>query len=171
MYKYILILLCLFSPNISQILAPMSARTFELNVEDICLYQISNSEFIYVEPCEKDYKCETLSSYTGFSSGTQVGVCTKNLQEESPYGSSCKEDTDCESGYNLKCESDICVLNQDSDAVEFSDSYTGSHYYCPNKNLMAISDSSSGNGFKCKKIEDNENMKNYCELVSSGSSS
>ena len=169
MYKYILIIFCLLSSNKSEIFAPMSARTFELNVEDICSYQISNSEFIYVEPCEKDYKCEELTSYAGSPSGTIVGVCTKNLQEESPYGSSCEEDSDCESGYNLKCDSNICVLNQDSDAVEFSDSYTGPHYYCPNKNLMAIFDTSSDTDFKCKKIEDNENMKNYCELVSSGS--
>ena len=48
MYKYILIIFCLLSSNKSEIFAPMSARTFELNVEDICSYQICNSEFIYV---------------------------------------------------------------------------------------------------------------------------
>ena len=156
MYKYILILICLFSPNISQIYAPMSARTFELNVEDICSYQIGNSEFVYVEPCEKDYICETLS-YTRNSNGPEVGICRKNLQEETVYGSSCETDDDCEPGFNLKCENKICVLEKGSNAVLF----WGSYYYCPNKDLIALYDTSS---YKCYDTADYSDMKGLCEL-------
>ena len=155
MYKYILILICLFSPNISQIYAPMSARTFELNVEDICSYQIGNSEFVYVEPCEKDYKCETLS-YTSNSNGPEVGICRKYLQEETVYGSSCETDDDCEPGFNLKCENKICVLEKGSNAISF-----GGYHYCPNKDLIALDDSS---GFKCYDTADYSDMKGLCEL-------
>jgi len=56
MYKYILILLFLFSPCVLQstpTYVPMSARTFDLDVEDICSYQKSTNDLKYVEPSEK----------------------------------------------------------------------------------------------------------------------
>ena len=162
MYKYILILLFLSSHIKSQTFAPMSTRSFEFNVDDICAYQNSNSDFLYVEPCEKDYSCEIISSSSGPSPGTPVGICRKNLQVETPYGSSCNADSDCESGYNLKCDNKICVLIEGSEAV-ISES---PHVYCPNKNLIAIHDTSSTTNYKCNKIEDNTNMKDLCELRS-----
>ena len=161
MYKYILILLFLSSHIKSQTFAPMSARSFEFNVDDICAYQNSNSDFLYVEPCEKDYSCEIILSPSGSSTGTSVGICRKNLQVETPYGSSCNADSDCESGYNLKCDNKICVLIEGSDAVQFGTS----DYYCPNKNLIAIYDTSSTH-YKCNKIEDHANMKDLCKLTS-----
>jgi len=170
MYKYILILLCLFSPNISVMYAPMSARTFEVNIEDICSYQISNSDIMYVEPCEKNYLCDTILSQSG-STGTSVGICRKNLVAETPYGASCKADGDCESGLNLKCDNNICVLTEGVNAIEVLDidSSTSKHYYCPNKNLFALNTgTSSSPDYNCKKIEDYANMKDLCSLVSEG---
>ena len=167
MYKYILILLCLFSPNISVIYAPMSARTFEVNIEDICSYQISNSDIMYVEPCEKNYLCDTILSQSG-STGTSVGICRKNLVAETPYGASCKADGDCESGLNLKCDNNICVLTENVNAIEVLDidSSTSKHYYCPNKNLFALNTVASGSPlYICKKIEDDANMKGLCSLA------
>ena len=167
MYKYILILLCLFSPNISSIYAPMSAKSFEFDVEDICAYQNINSDFMYVEPCEKDYSCDIIVS--SGPAGTSVGICRKNLEVETPYGATCEKDDDCESGYNLKCDNKICVLAEESDAIQVSDIYSSSnyYYYCPNKNLFALYDDSNGTPiYKCSKIEDHTNMKDLCELVS-----
>ena len=168
MYKYILILLCLFSPNISVMYAPMSARTFEVNIEDICVYQNSNSDIMYVEPCEKNYLCDTILPQSG-STSTSVGICRKNLVAETPYGASCEADGDCESGLNLKCDNNICVLEEDSDAIEVLDidSSTSSHYYCPNKNLFALNTGASGSPlYICKKIEDYPNMNGLCSSVS-----
>ena len=170
MYKYILILLCLFSPNISVMYAPMSARTFEVNIEDICVYQNSNSDIMYVEPCEKNYLCDTILPQSG-STSTSVGICRKNLVAETPYGASCEADGDCESGLNLKCDNNICVLTEDVNAIEVLDidSSTSKHYYCPNKNLFAFNTGTSTSpNYKCKKIEDDANMKGLCSSVSPG---
>jgi len=56
----------------------MSTRTFEVNIEDICAYQNSNSDIMYVEPCEKNYLCDTILPQSG-STGTSVGICIKNF--------------------------------------------------------------------------------------------
>ena len=65
MYIYLIIIVYLISP-ISQIYAPMSSKTFEFDIEDICSYQNRGSDYIYVEPCETGYRCE-LSVYQIFS--------------------------------------------------------------------------------------------------------
>ena len=81
MYKFFFFLLSLFSPSISQIYAPMSTRTFEFQVDDICEYQKSSNDFIYVEPCEKDYSCQDATS----SGYPQIGICTKTSYEQPTY--------------------------------------------------------------------------------------
>ena len=159
MYKYILILLFLFFPIISQTspttYAPMSVRTFDLDVEDICSYQKSTNDFKYVEPCEKDYKCEE-DAFTGLVSGT-IGICRKNNQVQTPFGSACEENTDCNSDYtDLICENKICVIEEDKYAIQIDNIY-----YCPNNKLFPLF---AGSGkYKCTKIEGNEEIKKLCK--------
>ena len=93
----------------------------------------------------------------------------KNLVAETPYGASCEADGDCESGLNLKCDNNICVLTEDVNAIEVLDidSSTSKHYYCPNKNLFALNTGASGSPlYICKKIEDYPNMRGLCSSVS-----
>ena len=160
MYNYILILLFLFSPSISLTYAPMSARTFELDVEDICSYQNTGSDFVYVEPCEKDYTCEPLTSFTGYVSGnTNVGICRKNSQVETPFGSPCESTSDCNSDYNdLICENKICVIDENKEAI-----HIGNIHVCPNNKLFPLYDTSNTK-YICTKIEGNEGKKNLCKL-------
>ena len=163
MYKYILILLFLFFPIISQTppstYAPMSVRAFDLDVEDICSYQKSTNDFKYVEPCEKDYKCEE-DAFTGLVSGT-IGICRKNNQVQTPFGSACEEDTDCNSDYTgLKCENKICVIDENEVAIDIDGTQC-----CPNNKLFPLFDSGSGK-YICRKIEGNEETKKLCKSVS-----
>jgi len=157
MYKYILILLFLFFPIISQTppstYAPMSVRAFDLDVEDICSYQKSTNDFKYVEPCEKDYACEETALLV---SGT-IGICRKNNQVQTPFGSACEEDTDCNSDYtDLICQNKICVIDENKEAI-----YIDNTYCCPNNKLFPLSD---GNGnYICTKIEGNEETKKLCK--------
>ena len=160
MYKYILILLFLFFPIISQTppttYAPMSVRTFDLDIEDICSYQKSANDFKYVEPCERDYKCEE-DAFTGLVSGT-IGICRKNNQVQTPFGSACEEDTDCNSDYTgLKCENKICVIDENEVAIDIDGTQC-----CPNNKLFPLFDSGIGK-YKCTKIEGNEETKKLCK--------
>ena len=154
MYKCILILIFLFFSIISQTLsttyAPMSVRTFDLDVEDICSYQKSTNDFKYVEPCEKDYACEETVSGT-------IGICRKNYQVQTPFGSACEEDTDCNSDYtDLICQNKICVIDENKEAIHIDNTY-----FCPNNKLFPLSD---GNGnYICTKIEGNEEIKKLCK--------
>jgi len=155
MYKYILILLFLFFPIISQTTpttyAPMSVRTFDLDVEDICSYQKSTNDFKYVEPCEKDYACEETVSGT-------IGICRKNYQVQTPFGSACEEDTDCNSDYtDLICQNKICVIDENKEAINIDNTYC-----CPNNKLFPLFDSGSRK-YICKKIEGNEETKKLCK--------
>ena len=159
MYKYILILLFLFFPIISQTTpttyAPMSVRTFDLDVEDICSYQKSTNDFKYVEPCEKDYKCEE-DAFTGLVSGT-IGICRKNNQVQTPFGSACEEDTDCNSDYtDLICQNKICVIDENKEAIHIDNTY-----FCPNNKLFPLSD--ENDNYICTKIEGNEETKKLCK--------
>ena len=163
MYKYILILLFLFFPIISQTsptaYAPMSVRTFDLDIEDICSYQKSTNDFKYVEPCEKDYACEE-TAFIGLVSGT-IGICRKNYQVQTPFGSACEEDTDCNSDYtDLICQNKICVIEEDKYAIQIDNIHN--IHYCPNNKLFPLFDSGSGK-YKCKKIEGNEETKKLCK--------
>ena len=166
MYKYILILLFLFSPCVSQstpTYAPMSARTFDLDVEDICSYQKSTNDLKYVEPCEKDYACEE-TLFSAHISGT-IGICRKNNQAETPFGSACEANTDCNSDYtDLICQNKICVIDENKDAILID-----STYCCPNNKLFPLHDTAN-NKFICTKIEGNEDKKSLC-LSKSGTSS
>ena len=160
MYKCILILIFLFFPIISQtppsIYAPMSVRAFDLDVEDICSYQKSANDFKYVEPCERDYKCEE-DAFTGLVSGT-IGICRKNNQVQTPFGSACEEDTDCNSDYTgLKCENKICVIDENEVAIDIDGTQC-----CPNNKLFPLFDSGIGK-YKCTKIEGNEETKKLCK--------
>ena len=159
MFKYILILLLLFSPSISRTYAPMSARTFELDVEDICSYQNTGSDFEYVEPCEKDYACEPITLFTGYVSGNNnVGICRKNSQVETPFGAPCESTSDCNSDYSdLICENKICVIDENKDAISI-----GNIYVCPNNKLFPFFDTPN-NKYICKKIEGNEAIKSLCK--------
>ena len=149
MNKLLLIALCFFSPSLSSIYAPMSTRTFDFQVDDICKYQKTSTDFIYVEPCEKDYSCESI-----YSSGSQqIGVCRKNVQEEiSFFGSSCEEDDDCYG--NIKCVDKKCTL-EENDTPLYLDKY-----YCPDSLIPVQTD--SGN-YKCEKRDKNE-MDGLCYL-------
>ena len=155
MNKYILILLCLFSSSFSQRYAPMSKKTFEFEVEDICKYNDING-FTYVEPCEKDHKCQILSS----SSNPDVGICIKHQQVDITYfGLTCETDDDCYNG--LTCNSDKkCTIEEGGNSLQL---LTGI-YYCPN-GLIPVWDN-SGN-YKCEKEENNE-MKGLCYLNNNG---
>ena len=160
MYKCILILIFLFFPIISQTppttYAPMSVRTFDLDIEDICSYQKSANDFKYVEPCERDYKCEE-DAFTGLVSGT-IGICRKNNQVQTPFGSACEEDTDCNSDYTgLKCENKICVIDENEVAIDIDGTQC-----CPNNKLFPLFDSGIGK-YKCTKIEGNEETKKLCK--------
>ena len=141
MYKYFLIVLSLFSPSISEIYAPMSTRTFDFQVDDICGYQKSSDDFMYVEPCEKDYSCEMVTNLVSPISYPIIAICRKKILEELSYfGSSCEEDNDCYS--TLKCVEKKCTLEENDYAVEI-----GNQFYCPD-NLIPIRDNT---GYKCEK--------------------
>jgi len=144
MKKYIFILISLITPSFSQVLAPMSKRSFEFLVEDICSYSNINNDFTYVEPCEKDHKCQLVSS----SSGTSIAVCEKYVEAEISFGSACEKDEDCDTDDNLKCIDSKCSLNENDNAI-----YIGGYYYCPD-NLIPIQ--TSGGMYKCEKREDHE---------------
>ena len=159
MYKCILILIFLFfsiiSQTLSTIYAPMSVRTFDLDIEDICSYQKSTNDFKYVEPCEKDYKCEE-TAFTGLVGGT-LGICRKNNQVQTPFGSACEENTDCNSDYtDLICQNKICVIDENKEAIHIDNTY-----FCPNNKLFPLSDG-YGN-YICTKIEGNEETKKLCK--------
>ena len=157
MNKYILIyLLCLFSSSFSQRYAPMSKKTFEFEVEDICKYYDSSNDFTYVEPCEKDHICQILPS----PSYSDVGICIKYQQADITYfGSTCETDDDCYNG--LTCNSDKkCTIDEGGNSLQL---LTGI-YYCPN-GLIPVWDN-SGN-YKCEKEENNE-MKGLCYLNNNG---
>lgn len=141
MYKYFLIVLSLFSPSISEIYAPMSTRTFDFQVDDICKYQKSSDDFMYVEPCEKDYSCELVTHLVSPISYPIIAICRKKILEELSYfGSSCEEDNDCYS--TLKCVEKKCTLEENDYAVEIENLF-----YCPD-NLIPIRDNT---GYKCEK--------------------
>ena len=98
MHKFVLFLLFSFSSIYSIIsinsplYAPMSKRTFEFYVENICSY--TNLGFIYVKPCEKNHKCELL--FGGYGSYyPNIGICTEYSEENMPFDSSCENDDDC----------------------------------------------------------------------------
>ena len=152
MKKYFLILISLISPSFSQVLAPMSKRSFDFLVEDICAHSNSNNDFTYVEPCEKDHKCIPVSSS---SLGTTVSVCEKYVEADISFGSACEKDEDCDTYDNLKCIDSKCSLNENDNAI-----YLGSHYYCPD-NLIPIQISSGI--YKCEKRENHE-MNGLCYL-------
>jgi len=91
------------------------------------------------------------------------------LVAETPYGASCKADGDCKSGLNLKCDNNICVLEENDNVIEVLDidSSASKHYYCPNKNLFALNiGTNSSPDYYCKKIEDYANMNGLCSSVS-----
>ena len=150
MYKYIKIFLFFFSPAFSQIYAPMSSRTFELIVDDICSYKLSNSDFIYVEPCEKDNVCEEIISNLGIYY-PQIGICRKNVQEEILVENDCEKIDDCYTG--LKCVNKKCTLEENDSPVYLYNSYL----YCPD-NLIYIIDTG-----KCEKRADHQ-MNGLCYL-------
>jgi hypothetical protein len=128
----------------------MSTRTFEFQVDDICEYQKSSNDFIYVEPCEKDYSCQQVTSSSSFPS---VAICRKNILEELSYfGASCEGDDDCYS--TLKCVEKKCTLEENDYAIEIE--YI---FYCPD-NLIPIMDNT---GYKCKK-RDKHKMDGLCYL-------
>ena len=159
MNKYTLIyLLCLFAPSISFTYAPMSKRTFEFDVEDICRYDDSNNIFRYVEPCEKDHKCES-----AMLSNPNVGICVNHKQAEISFGSGCETDDNCDSNSNLKCVNKICTLEEGDSPILMPDIFN-SYYYCPN-GLIPVKDN-SGN-YKCEK-EENNAMKGLCYLNDNG---
>ena len=156
MYKYIKIFLFFFSPAFSQIYAPMSSRTFELIVDDICSYKLSNSDFIYVEPCEKDNVCEEIISNLGIYY-PQIGICRKNVQEEILVENDCEKIDDCYTG--LKCVNKKCTLEENDSPVYLYNSY----HYCPD-NLIYIIDTG-----KCEKRADHQ-MNGLCYLKSDAGS-
>ena len=151
MHKLFLIVLCLFSPSLSSIYAPMSTRTFDFQVDDICKYHKTSTDFIYVEPCEKDHSCESIySSYSGFQ---ELGVCRKHVQEElSFFGSACEENDDCYS--NIKCVDKKCTLEENDTPLSMDKNY------CPDSLIPVLTD--SGN-YKCEKRDKNE-MDGLCYL-------
>jgi hypothetical protein len=103
MHKFVLFLLFSFSPIYSFIIfnsplyAPMSKRTFEFDVENICSY--TKPDFIYVKPCEKYHKCEILFSFPYLSryknDYSKIGICTEYSEENMSFDSSCENDDDC----------------------------------------------------------------------------
>ena len=151
MYKFTLILLCLFSPSFSNVYAPMSLRNFEFPVDDICQYQKTSDDFIYVEPCEKDYSCQDATS----SGYPQIGICTKTSYEQPTYfNKACNSDDDC---YDiLKCVSSKCTLEENDDALNI-----GSNYYCPDT-LIPVED---GGIYKCQ-IREGNDLNGLCYLSS-----
>lgn len=154
MFEFFLIISSLFFPSFSQIYAPMSTRTFEFIVEDICSYQKSSNDFIYVEPCEKDYSCEIIT-YTMSPTYPRIGVCTKNIQEDISFGSACEKDDDCDN--NVKCLNKICSLEENDNAISIN-----GEEYCPD-NLIPILDIGV---YKCEKRENNI-MNGLCYLKTS----
>lgn len=134
----------------------MSKKTFEFYVEDICSYYESNSDYEYVEPCEKDHICEQISS----GSYPYVGVCKKYVLAEPSFGSSCEKNDDCDDS-NLECNNKICTLIEGSAPITVNDN-SDAYYYCPNNNLFAKIDTDGTN--KCVKRE-NDEMNGLCKLI------
>ena len=135
MYKFTLILLCLFSSSFSQgVYAPMSLRNFEFPVDDICHYQKTADDFKYVEPCEKDYACQDAAS----SGYPKVGICQKTSYEQPTYfNKACSTDDDC---YNvLTCVSNKCTIASGANALHIN-LYGSNYYYCPDS-LIPVTDS------------------------------
>ena len=165
MYKFILILICLFSPSFSQVLAPMSLRNFEFPVDDICYYQKTSDDFIYVEPCEKDYKCQTVTNSASPITYPQIGICSKTSQEQPTFfGKSCSTADDCYDGIN--CVSNKCNLVENDNALEID----SSHYYCPDGLIPVLDSTNLADGVVCKATASND-MNGLCYKQSSETSS
>ena len=136
MYKFTLILFCLFSPSFSNVYAPMSLRNFEFPVDDICHYQKTADDFIYVEPCEKDYSCQDAAN-NGYP---LVGICQKTSYEQPTYfNKACTTVDDCYNG--LKCVSNKCTLEETDPALKITLDNID-YYYCPD-NLIPVQVSSA----------------------------
>ena len=146
----LLVIINLISPFITQIYAPMSKKTFEFDVEDICLYQNSDSDYIYVEPCEKGYSCNPIINALGSSSFPILHICQEYSKAGISFGSHCSEDDDCED--NLNCMNQICTVNENDEAFHINN-----NYYC-SEELIPILDSGH---YYCKKREDYQ-MTNLC---------
>ena len=148
MYKFTLILLCIFSLSFSQgVYAPMSLRNFEFPVDDICHYQKTSDDFIYVEPCEKDYSCQD-----AVNNGFQIiGICQKTSYEQPTYfNKACTTDDDCYIGLN--CVSNKCTLEENDVALPISLDNSNFYYYCPDT-LIPVKD---GSDYKCKVRQSHE---------------
>ena len=145
MYQFTLILLCLFSPFFSQVYAPMSIRNFEFPIDDICSYQKSSGDFIYVEPCEKDHSCQEISN----SVYPHIGICSKtSLEQPTYFGQACSTANDCYTG--LKCVDNKCTLEVNDIALKIDKDNSGNNfnYYCPD-NLIPVK-GSGDTDFKCE---------------------
>ena len=145
MYIYLIIIVYLISPSISsisQIYAPMSSKTFEFDIEDICSYQNRGSDYIYVEPCETGYRCELITSASSYPI---LKICHEYSKAEISFGSSCEKDDDCED--NLKCLNKICTVGENDEAVIIN-----SNHYCSDS-LIPILDSNT-NKYICATRKD-----------------
>lgn len=149
MNNHICLVLFLLSYPISQsIFAPMSIRTFDYLVDDICVYQISGSDFIYVEPCQQNYTCQQINSVSSLY--LSIGICKKHLKADLAIETNCEEDEDCYTGLN--CVEHKCTLSENSPAVDIND-----YKYCPEE-LIPIE---IGSVYTCKKRND-YSMDNLC---------
>ena len=161
MYIYLIIIVYLISPSISsisQIYAPMSSKTFEFDIEDICSYQNRGSDYIYVEPCETGYRCELITSASSYPI---LKICHEYSKAEISFGSSCEKDDDCED--NLKCLNKICTVGENDEAVIIN-----SNNYCSDS-LIPILDSNT-NKYICATRKDHP-MDGLCYKYDSDASS
>ena len=144
----LLFFIYLLIPSKSQIYAPMSKKTFEFDVEDICFYQERGSDYKYVEPCEKGYSCEDLTQSLIYP---QLKICQEYSEAGIAFGSDCNEEEGCEN--DLTCVENICTVAENGQAQNIK-----GNYYCSDK-LIPILDSSN---YICKKIDDYQSVKGLC---------
>ena len=124
----IFILTCLFYiSNSAATYHPLTKRAFNIDVSDICYYQESNPDFIYVKPCPQGYKCQNLQE-----EDHGISICKEYKSLLKTFGADCKEDWECSS--NLVCTQNKCTIDTNKNAYT-----TGSsNYYCPDNRVVKI---------------------------------
>lgn len=106
---------------------PLTKRAFNIDVSDICYYEESNPDFIYVKPCPQGYKCQYLQE-----EDHKISICKEYKSLLKTFGADCKEDWECSS--NLVCTQNKCTIDTNKNAYTIS-----GEKYCPN-NLVVRKD-------------------------------
>ena len=155
MFKFSLVFVSLFS-SFFFLYLPLSMKNIEYYSEGMCYYKEESNEIMYVNSCQRGYKCVS-SDYGTYS----IGICLEYRPIYQKYDEKCNVDGDCLG--NLICPESTkkCGLpGKDKSPYIVIDPISKEKNYFCSDNLKAIIANNDADN-KCEEKSSSE-AENYC---------